>query len=132
MDDAVHHIASTMDYALLDLRTQSPQAALEHFALQWPELTAGWPREEDYTLTPPDSERHLLVCGGPDSNDVFWRWLAGESLLYAGYALPLSGSPRCVVVPDSASVIAAATSDHAAGYRLTEYFGAAGRFDTIE
>lgn len=133
LSNAVEYLTTTMGYALLDLRLQSPESAVEQLALPWRELTTGWPRGEDYQFTPPDSQRRLLVVGGADSNDVFWRMLSEESLLYAGFALPpTEPSPRCVVVPDSASVIAAATSDHAAGYRLFEYFGAAGRFGTIE
>lgn len=130
LDSSIAHLTARRGFSLLDLRGHSPEIAIAGFRLEWPELVDKWP-DAEFSIIPPDGQDRLLIAGGPEPNHVFWRMLAGESLLFAGNSLPPSRalSPRCIVVPDSASVVAIVTADHLAAYRL-EYLGAVGRFNT--
>lgn len=127
---AIAHLTEGRGFSLLDLRSQSPELAVATLRLAWPELIDKWPNAE-FSVSVLDGQDRLLIVGGQESNDVFWRNLAGDSLLYAGRTLPPSRgmSPRCIVVPDSASVVAITQSDHLKSYRL-DHFGAVGRFNT--
>ena len=126
-DASIKYLAEQRGFSVLDLRAQSPEKAVSTFPLLWPELHEKWPDAEFERST---EQTRLLIAGGVEANDVFWRMLAGESLIYAGFSLPPSPqSPRCVVVPDCVAVVAIVCADNFRDYRL-EYFGAACRFNT--
>lgn len=130
LNSSITYLTAHRGFVLLDLRGHTPDLAVAGLRLHWPELVDKWP-DAEFSIVPPEGQDRLLVAGGLDPNHVFWRMLAGESLLYAGHSLPPSRalSSRCIVVPDSASVVAIVSVDSLAGYRL-EHFGAVGRFNT--
>ena len=126
-DASIKYLSEQRGFSVLDLRVQSPEKAVASFSLIWPELSEKWPDTEFEQIA---EQNRLLIAGGVGANDVFWRMLAGESLLYAGSSLPPSSlSPRCVVVPDNVALVAIVCLDNFRNYRL-EYFGAACRFNT--
>jgi hypothetical protein len=129
-ESSIAYLTAQRGFSLLDLRGQAPDLAVAGFQLHWPELVDKWP-DAEFSFVVPAHQDRLLVAGGPEPHHVFWRMLAGESLLYAGHSLPPSRalSPRCIVVPDSASVVAVVLANDLAAYRL-EHFGAVGRFNT--
>lgn len=130
IESAIAYLTEQRGFSLLDLRGQTPDVAVAGCQLHWPELVDKWP-DAEFSFAPPEGHNRLLVAGGSEPHQVFWRMLAGESLLYAGHSLPPSRalSPRCMVVPDSASVVAIIAADSLTAYRI-EHFGAVGRFNT--
>jgi hypothetical protein len=120
----------TCGFKILDLRNKTYEDALGSIDLKWPVLLEKWPSGE-YEITIKDSEKKLLIACGKESHPRFWKFLSEESLLYCGSELPpLKGiSSRCIVVPDSTSVVAIMRQSDYDKFPI-HYFGPIGRFNS--
>jgi hypothetical protein len=118
-------------FRVVDVRDGRYQSAIQSFPLNWPEVKEGLPP----VIRPApvrDDESMLLVVCGEVSDDVFWRRLCDDGILYAGAGLPIMpGDARCIMVPDQACVAAIIRDKHLAAYRMG-YFGRVGRFTALE
>lgn len=118
-------------FQVLDLRITAPTRAIETLRLPWPRIIGKWPPMGEYLRSIPIESSNLAIVGGARFDKAFWGYLCDESVLYDGAGLPPPKDPLCLVVPDSAVVVAAVAASSWANYHQRDYFGPVYRFSEL-
>lgn len=90
-------------FTVMDIRNDGYENSINFFKLKWRELSGKYPSANDFTSLNEEPHKLLIACGNEDHHQ-FWKFLAKDSVLYAGGAFPPISqlSSRCILIPDSA------------------------------
>lgn len=130
-DNSLDYLNNHYGFQIIDMRKQTYENAIANFPLKWPTLSDKWPSTEFEEQVAENGSKLVVACGN-ESHPRFWKYLSEESLLYTGSALPPSSqlSPKCIVIPDTACVVAIIKHDYFFDNFPLNYLGPVGTYNS--